>query len=154
MSGLVADFEPDQKGVPVLLKQYMKPRRKMLGFNVDPISAACSTGSSWSICSKPTQRRCLATSGAEPAAVVHSPHRSTASLQPTHQRRRRLSAREHDSRDMIVTRLVPASRSAGLSVARSSLTLKGNATRRLAPYLATHLIPAALICSREPATKR
>jgi putative hemolysin len=36
VSGLVADIEPDQKGVPVLLKQYLKLGGKMLGFNVDP----------------------------------------------------------------------------------------------------------------------
>jgi putative hemolysin len=36
VSGLVADIEPDQKGVPVLFKQYLKLGGKMLGFNVDP----------------------------------------------------------------------------------------------------------------------
>jgi hypothetical protein len=36
VSGIVADLEPDQKGVPVLLKQYLKLGGKMLGFNVDP----------------------------------------------------------------------------------------------------------------------
>ena len=36
VSGLVADIEPDQKGVPVLLKQYLKLGGKMMGFNVDP----------------------------------------------------------------------------------------------------------------------
>jgi putative hemolysin len=36
VSGLVADIEPDQKGVPILLKQYLKLGGKMLGFNVDP----------------------------------------------------------------------------------------------------------------------
>jgi hypothetical protein len=36
VSGLVADIEPDQKGVPILFKQYLKLGGKMLGFNVDP----------------------------------------------------------------------------------------------------------------------
>jgi putative hemolysin len=36
ISGLVADLEPDQKGVPVLFKQYLKLGGRMLGFNVDP----------------------------------------------------------------------------------------------------------------------
>jgi putative hemolysin len=36
ISGLVADIEPDQKGVPVLFKQYLKLGGRMLGFNVDP----------------------------------------------------------------------------------------------------------------------
>jgi putative hemolysin len=36
VSGLVADIEPDQKGVPILLKQYLRLGGKMLGFNVDP----------------------------------------------------------------------------------------------------------------------
>src|SRR5262249_29497770 len=35
ISGLVADLEPDQKGVPILFKQYLKLGGKMLGFNVD-----------------------------------------------------------------------------------------------------------------------
>jgi putative hemolysin len=36
VSGLVGDLEPDKKGVPMLLKQYMKLGGKMLGWNVDP----------------------------------------------------------------------------------------------------------------------
>jgi putative hemolysin len=36
VSEIVADIEPDQKGVPVLLKQYLKLGGKILGFNVDP----------------------------------------------------------------------------------------------------------------------
>jgi putative hemolysin len=35
VSEIVADIEPDQKGVPVLFKQYLKLGGKMLGFNVD-----------------------------------------------------------------------------------------------------------------------
>jgi putative hemolysin len=35
ISGLVADIEADQKGVPVLFKQYLKLGGRMLGFNVD-----------------------------------------------------------------------------------------------------------------------
>jgi putative hemolysin len=36
VSGLVSDIEPDQKGVPILFKQYLRLGGKMLGFNVDP----------------------------------------------------------------------------------------------------------------------
>ncbi|HEY3592878.1 MAG TPA: GNAT family N-acyltransferase, partial [Polyangiaceae bacterium] len=36
VSEVVSDIEPDQKGVPVLFKQYLKLGGKMLGFNVDP----------------------------------------------------------------------------------------------------------------------
>jgi hypothetical protein len=32
---VIADIEPDGKGVPILLKQYMKSGGKVLGFNVD-----------------------------------------------------------------------------------------------------------------------
>src|SRR5262249_39998533 len=35
VSGLLADLEPDERGVPILLKQYMKLGGRMLGFNVD-----------------------------------------------------------------------------------------------------------------------
>ncbi len=36
VSGLIADIESDQKGVPILLKQYLRLGGKILGFNVDP----------------------------------------------------------------------------------------------------------------------
>ena len=36
LSTLVADLEPDGKGAPVLLRQYLKLGGRMLGFNVDP----------------------------------------------------------------------------------------------------------------------
>jgi putative hemolysin len=36
LSNVIADMETDGKGVPVLLKQYMKLGGKLLGFNVDP----------------------------------------------------------------------------------------------------------------------
>jgi hypothetical protein len=32
----VADLEPDHKGAPILLRQYLKLGGRMLGFNVDP----------------------------------------------------------------------------------------------------------------------
>ena len=35
LSTLVADLEPDGKGAPVLLRQYLKLGGRMLGFNVD-----------------------------------------------------------------------------------------------------------------------
>jgi putative hemolysin len=36
LSDLVAELEPDQKGIPVLLKQYLKLGAKLLAFNLDP----------------------------------------------------------------------------------------------------------------------
>ncbi|MFH0789124.1 MAG: GNAT family N-acyltransferase [Pseudomonadota bacterium] len=36
VSSWVSELEPDQKGVPVLLKQYIKLGGKLLGFNIDP----------------------------------------------------------------------------------------------------------------------
>jgi putative hemolysin len=36
LSTVVADIEPDGKGAPVLLRQYLKLGGRMLGFNVDP----------------------------------------------------------------------------------------------------------------------
>jgi hypothetical protein len=34
---VTADIEPDGKGIPILLKQYLKLGGKLLAFNVDPI---------------------------------------------------------------------------------------------------------------------
>lgn len=39
LSGLVSDLEPDGKGVPILLRQYLKLGGRLLGFNVDPAFA-------------------------------------------------------------------------------------------------------------------
>ena len=36
LAALVEDIEPDGKGVPVLLRQYLKLGGRMLAFNVDP----------------------------------------------------------------------------------------------------------------------
>jgi putative hemolysin len=36
VSMVVSDLEPDDKGVPILLKQYLRLGGKLLGFNVDP----------------------------------------------------------------------------------------------------------------------
>jgi len=36
LSALIADLDPKQKGVPILLKQYLKLGGKLLGFNRDP----------------------------------------------------------------------------------------------------------------------
>jgi len=36
VSELISEFEDDNKGVPILLKQYLKLGGKLLGFNVDP----------------------------------------------------------------------------------------------------------------------
>jgi putative hemolysin len=37
LSSVTSDIEPDGKGVPILLKQYLKLGGKLLAFNVDPI---------------------------------------------------------------------------------------------------------------------
>ncbi len=36
LSAPIADLEPDGKGVPILIRQYMKAGGRVLGFNVDP----------------------------------------------------------------------------------------------------------------------
>lgn len=36
LSGIVSDIEADRKGVPVLLRQYVKLGGKLMGFNIDP----------------------------------------------------------------------------------------------------------------------
>lgn len=44
LSEIIADLEPDGKGVPVLLRQYLKLGGKLLGFNVDPRFSRCLDG--------------------------------------------------------------------------------------------------------------
>ena len=44
LSAAVADIEPGQPGVPVLLRQYLKLGGKLLGFNVDPEFAGALDG--------------------------------------------------------------------------------------------------------------
>jgi hypothetical protein len=39
LSAVIADFETDQKGVPVLLRQYLKLGGRLVAFNVDSIFA-------------------------------------------------------------------------------------------------------------------
>ena len=36
VSELIAEIEPDDKGIPILLRQYLKMGGKLLGFNIDP----------------------------------------------------------------------------------------------------------------------
>ena len=36
VESLIADIESDLKGIPILLKQYLKLGGKLLGFNIDP----------------------------------------------------------------------------------------------------------------------
>jgi putative hemolysin len=43
-SSLVADLEPDEKGMPVLIRQYLKLGAEYLAFNVDPAFANCVDG--------------------------------------------------------------------------------------------------------------
>ncbi len=47
MSDLLAEIERDQKGVPILLKQYLKMGGKLLGFNVDPEFSDVLDGLIW-----------------------------------------------------------------------------------------------------------
>lgn len=44
LSGIIADLEPDGKGVPILLRQYLKLGGKLLGFNIDPKFSRCLDG--------------------------------------------------------------------------------------------------------------
>lgn len=44
LSELVSDLEPDQKGLPVLLRQYLKLGAKLLAFNVDHAFGDCVDG--------------------------------------------------------------------------------------------------------------
>jgi hypothetical protein len=37
LSQLISDIEKDEKGIPILLKHYMKLGGQFLGFNVDPL---------------------------------------------------------------------------------------------------------------------
>jgi len=47
MSALIAEIEKDRKGVPVLLKQYLKLGGQLLGFNVDPQFSDVLDGLIW-----------------------------------------------------------------------------------------------------------
>ncbi len=47
MSDLVGEIERDRKGIPVLLKQYLKLGGKLLGFNVDPEFSDVLDGLIW-----------------------------------------------------------------------------------------------------------
>ena len=55
LSSLVSDIEADRKGVPVLLKQYVKLGGKLVGFNIDPSFGMLSTGLLSSISSNATR---------------------------------------------------------------------------------------------------
>lgn len=44
VSALVAEIEPDKKGLPVLMRQYLKLGAKFLDFNVDPQFSDCLDG--------------------------------------------------------------------------------------------------------------
>jgi putative hemolysin len=44
LSEIIADLEPDGKGVPVLLRQYLKLGGRLLAFNVDPKFSRCLDG--------------------------------------------------------------------------------------------------------------
>ena len=47
ISDLIADIEAEQKGVPVLLRQYLKLGGKLLGFNIDPNFSDVLDGLVW-----------------------------------------------------------------------------------------------------------
>ncbi len=44
LAALLADIESDEKGVPILLKQYLRLGGRMLGFNLDPKFGDCLDG--------------------------------------------------------------------------------------------------------------
>jgi putative hemolysin len=76
VSGVVADIEPDQKGVPVLLKQYLKLGGKMLGFNVDPKFRGVLDGLILVDLAETDARTLARYLGAEEAAAFLAHHRS------------------------------------------------------------------------------
>jgi putative hemolysin len=47
ISALIADIETEQKGIPVLLRQYLKLGGKLLGFNIDPDFSDVLDGLIW-----------------------------------------------------------------------------------------------------------
>jgi hypothetical protein len=47
ISSLIADIETEQKGIPILLKQYLKLGGKLLGFNIDPNFSDVLDGLIW-----------------------------------------------------------------------------------------------------------
>ena len=53
MSSSISEIEGDGKGVPVLLRQYLKIGGELLAFNVDRTSPRSSTAWSWSPCARP-----------------------------------------------------------------------------------------------------
>ena len=44
LSSLIADIEDDDKGLPVLLKHYLKLNARLVAFNVDPEFGNCLDG--------------------------------------------------------------------------------------------------------------
>ena len=44
LSAVVSEAEPDRKGLPVLVREYMKLGGKFLGFNLDPEFSECIDG--------------------------------------------------------------------------------------------------------------
>lgn len=44
LDGLVRDIEPDGKGIPVLLRHYLRLNARLAGFNVDPAFGNCLDG--------------------------------------------------------------------------------------------------------------
>ena len=59
VSALIAEIEPDHKGIPTLLKHYLKMHTKLLSFNVDREFSNCLDGLIITDFSK-TERRFLA----------------------------------------------------------------------------------------------
>jgi putative hemolysin len=80
VSGLVADIESDQKGVPVLLKQYLKLGGKMLGFNVDPKFRGVLDGLILVDLVETDPKTLSRYLGAEEAAIFLAHHHSQASM--------------------------------------------------------------------------
>ncbi|MDD4736483.1 MAG: GNAT family N-acetyltransferase, partial [Kiritimatiellae bacterium] len=56
VSSLIRDIETDQKGVPILLKQYLKLGGKLLAFNIDPDFSDVLDGLIWVDLRKTDQR--------------------------------------------------------------------------------------------------
>ena len=77
ISELMSMIEGDNKGVPVLIRQYLKMGGRMLGFNVDPQFGGCIDGLMMADLRRVTLnvlKRYMGTGGAEAFVVYHHRH--------------------------------------------------------------------------------
>jgi hypothetical protein len=81
VSALISEIEREEKGVPVLLRQYLKLNATVLSFNVDPAFNDCLDGLLLVDLTKTdekTLRRYMGDTGAEAFYAHHRPHPTPA----------------------------------------------------------------------------